>query len=264
MKYLPLILRNVMRNKIRSLFTGAVDRDELVPGGHALFVAHRAGRNGRPATACHNRVAVLHEAGLAGSLPIAYVDRIRSDPRRRHRDSHVVVRRQLSRGDDAVRRSSAPTPRTIFNVYPELRFPPDQLEAWQKDKTGCVVGSLIARNKGWKIGDKIPLQGDIYPVDLELTVRGIYDGPIDDGPRMGAVPLRLHGRGAQDSELSAMRATRASSCCGPTSADKMPDVMQAIESAFASSDAPVKPMTEKAVRPVVHGDDGQRQRVHPL
>ena len=45
MKYLPLVFRNVMRNKIRSLFTGAVDRDQPVPGRDAVLVPHRAGRD---------------------------------------------------------------------------------------------------------------------------------------------------------------------------------------------------------------------------
>ena len=42
-------------------------------------------------------------------------------------------------------------------------MPPDQLKALQEDRTGCLVGALLARNKGWKIGSKIPLKGDIYP-----------------------------------------------------------------------------------------------------
>src|SRR5690606_18190893 len=123
-----------------------------------------------------NRVAVLHEAGLAGSLPIAYVDRIRRIP-------GAMYPIPMSWFGGTYREETtqfaqfATDAQNIFKVYPELTIPPDQLEAWQNDKTGCVVGSLIARNKGWKIGSKIPLKGNIYPVDLELTVRGIYDGP---------------------------------------------------------------------------------------
>lgn len=34
---------------------------------------------------------------------------------------------------------------------------------------------------GWKIGQKITLKGDIYPVNLELTVRATYHGPDETG-----------------------------------------------------------------------------------
>ena len=128
------------------------------------------------ATRLYNRIAVLHQAGLAGQLPIAYVDRVRRMP-------GVKVAAPMSwfggnyREETVQFAQFGTDPETIFDVYAELEIPPEQLETWKNDRTGCIVGSLIAANKGWKIGDKIPLQGNIYPVDLELTVDGIYDGP---------------------------------------------------------------------------------------
>jgi putative ABC transport system permease protein len=138
----------------------------------------------------------------------------------------------------------ATDPKAFFEVYPEYACPPDQVAAWQNDKTGCIVGSVIAENKGWKIGDKIPLQGNIYPVDLELTVRGIYDGP-DTADRSWLV---FHFD-YFDESLKEARAPNAGNAgiimLTAESAAKMAPVMQTLESAFASSDAPVKPMTEK-------------------
>ena len=34
---------------------------------------------------------------------------------------------------------------------------------------------------GWKLGQKITLKGDIYPVNLELTIRATYKGPDETG-----------------------------------------------------------------------------------
>lgn len=67
---------------------------------------------------------------------------------------------------------------TIFEVYNEMQVPPDQLEAWKQDRTGAVVGDVIASKMGWKIGDKVTLESGIYyaPPDnpWTFTIRGIY------------------------------------------------------------------------------------------
>lgn len=50
-----------------------------------------------------------------------------------------------------------------FDLYPELDLPADQRAAWDKTRTGAVVGAALAKRFGWKIGDKIPLQSTIFP-----------------------------------------------------------------------------------------------------
>jgi putative ABC transport system permease protein len=242
MKFLPLIIRNVFRNKVRSLFTASSIAVSLflVVTLYSLLTAQEESVD---ANSLSNRVAVLHEAGLAGNLPISYVERIRRVPG----VIHVAPMSWFGgnyKEETTQFAQFATDAKEIFNVYPELTIPPDQLEAWQKDKTGCVVGSLIARNKGWKIGSKIPLQGNIYPANLELTVRGIYDGPetMDRGWLLFHFDYfdeslkKLNYPGSGNAGIVMLRAA---------SAEKMSPVMQAITAAFESSDSPVKPLTEK-------------------
>jgi putative ABC transport system permease protein len=242
MKFLPLIIRNVFRNKIRSLFTASSIAISLflVVTLYSLLTAQEESVE---ANSLSNRVAVLHEAGLAGSLPISYVDRIRRIPN----VIHVAPMSWFGgnyKEETTQFAQFATDAKEIFNVYPGLTIPADQLEAWQKDKTGCVVGSLIARNKGWKIGSKIPLQGNIYPANLELTVRGIYDGPetMDRGwvlfhfDYFDESLKKLNYPNSGNAGIVMLRAE---------SAEKMSPVMQAITAAFESSDSPVKPLTEK-------------------
>ena len=38
----------------------------------------------------------------------------------------------------------------------------------------------LAKKYGWKLGDRIMLKGTIYPVDLELYIRGILHSVPDD------------------------------------------------------------------------------------
>lgn len=68
-------------------------------------------------------------------------------------------------------------PEVFFKIYPEFQMPVDQIAAWQRDRAGVVVDDQLAKKYKWKIGDRITLKGTIYPVNLDLTIRGIYAAP---------------------------------------------------------------------------------------
>jgi len=243
MKFLPFIIRNVLRNKIRTLFTGssiAMSLFLVVMLYSFLTVQDEI----MSASAGYNRIVATHVQGLTGRVPIAYVDRIRSIDGvldavpfswygGKYREETIPF---AQFGTDATR---------ILNLMEEIELPDDQLKAWQNDKTGCVVGALLAKNKGWKIGDKIPLKGDIYPVDLELTVRGIYDGK---SKTVDKEQLWFHFE-YMDEALKAKQQRTAGNAgivfIRAKSAAAMPEVMRSIDKSFANSDAPVKAMTEK-------------------
>src|SRR5256884_8383901 len=59
-------------------------------------------------------------------------------------------------------------------------MPADQLTAWQRDRQGVIVDSSLAKKYGWKLGDRIVLQGTIYPVNLDLNIRGIFTSNPDN------------------------------------------------------------------------------------
>ena len=59
----------------------------------------------------------------------------------------------------------------------ELAVPPDQFKAFKENKDGCIIGRRLANDRGLKVGDPLPLKGDYFPVDMNLTVRGIYSAP---------------------------------------------------------------------------------------
>src|SRR5208282_6763284 len=68
-------------------------------------------------------------------------------------------------------------PGEILQIWTDFKLPADQLAAWQRDRAGVVVDSELAKKYGWKIGDRMVLKGTIFPVDLELTIRGIFTAP---------------------------------------------------------------------------------------
>jgi len=71
-------------------------------------------------------------------------------------------------------------PGEFFKVYRDIQMPEEQRIAWQRDRQGVIVDDTLAKKYGWKLGDRIVLKGTIYPVDLELYVRGIFSSYPDD------------------------------------------------------------------------------------
>ena len=124
------------------------------------------------------RLITRHRVSLTFSLPIYYAQKIKTVP-----GVVDVVPTQWFGGkyiDDKPEHffaQFATDPQDFFKVYTDFQIPPDQLEAWQHDRAGAVVDSELAKKYGWKIGDRIVLQGTIWDANLELTVRGIYKAP---------------------------------------------------------------------------------------
>jgi putative ABC transport system permease protein len=65
-------------------------------------------------------------------------------------------------------------PETILEVYPEFKIEQGQMEAFLKDRSGCIVGADLAKQYNFKVGDIVPMDGDIYPGKWEFIVRAIY------------------------------------------------------------------------------------------
>ena len=76
-------------------------------------------------------------------------------------------------------------PEGYFSIYSERVIAPEQLAAFRDTRTGAVVSAGLAERFGWKIGDRIPIEGDIYPKRdgsrlWEFDLVGIYRGQPDD------------------------------------------------------------------------------------
>ena len=65
-------------------------------------------------------------------------------------------------------------PDEYLKVASDKIMPEDQLKAWQHDRAGAIVDVTLADKYHWKIGDRVTLQANIFPTNLDLTIRGIY------------------------------------------------------------------------------------------
>jgi len=56
----------------------------------------------------------------------------------------------------------------------DIAMPADQWDAWEGERTGCIIGRALVDRFGLKIGDVVPIEGNIYPGEYRFTIRGIY------------------------------------------------------------------------------------------
>ena len=54
------------------------------------------------------------------------------------------------------------SPKSYFDMFSEFTIDPDQLETFQNTRTGAVAPAGMAERFGWQVGDRIPIEGDIY------------------------------------------------------------------------------------------------------
>jgi len=124
------------------------------------------------------RLITRHRVSLTQNMPAYYREKMRTVP-----GVVAVAPTQWFGGlykDDKPENFFAQfgtDPNEIFKVMTDFKIPGDQLQAWQRDQAGCVVDADLAKKYGWKIGDRIVIKGTIFPVDLELTIRGIFTPP---------------------------------------------------------------------------------------
>jgi putative ABC transport system permease protein len=69
----------------------------------------------------------------------------------------------------------------FVEVYKEAKIAPDQIAAWKADPTGCVIGPLLAKQHGWKVGGKIVLKAPVAGGVVETTVRAVMTYKLDNG-----------------------------------------------------------------------------------
>ncbi|MDX1973035.1 MAG: FtsX-like permease family protein [Candidatus Sumerlaeia bacterium] len=128
----------------------------------------------------------------------------------------------------------------FFKVFTE--FTPDEnFQQALAERSAAVVGDQLMKRYGWKVGDRITLKGDIYPVDLELTIRSVFSG---NDPAANADILVFDKKYLDESLGETQRA--GSYFIMVRSPKEVERVCQEIEALFRNSDAEVRAETEKA------------------
>jgi putative ABC transport system permease protein len=179
MKYVPLLFANLLRRKVRTILT--VGSFAVALFLFCLLVTIRAAFNQGVEVAGADRLVVINKVSMIQPLPIAYRDRLARVPGVQqvtwanwfggvYQDEKNFFA-QFAIGHETYR-----------DIYQEFVVPDDQWQAFLADKQGAIVGKATADRFGFKVGDRVPIKGAIYPGDWQFNIRGIYTGkrPNDD------------------------------------------------------------------------------------
>ncbi|MCA9586834.1 MAG: FtsX-like permease family protein [Myxococcales bacterium] len=172
MMLLKIAWRNLLRNSGRTLLT-------VLGAACALltFVMLRtvvSSWNSGAEYAAKDRLGTRHKVSFVIQLPKKYVDDIRAVPGVKQATwANWFGARDPRQPNEFFANMAVDAP-SFLEVMDELVLPDDQKKAWLEDKKGAIVGDALAKKLGVKVGDKITLEGSIYPGDWEFNIRGIY------------------------------------------------------------------------------------------
>jgi putative ABC transport system permease protein len=245
MKHLPLVWRNLLRRKVRTIFTLGSIFVAFVLFGYLMAI--RAAFAMGVDLAGVDRLMILNKISIIMPLPLSYAERVRA------LDGVTQVTHanwfggyyQETKNSFA---NMAVDGESWLKMYPEFVLPDDQKKAWLADRSGAIVGVTTAKRFNWKVGDRVPLQATIFRrpdgAAWEFNIDGIYDSPVKGTDKTNLFfhyeylneAVRNSGFGNQIGWFVIKVADPARS----------PEIAKTIDGMFANSPAETKTDTEKA------------------
>jgi putative ABC transport system permease protein len=172
MRVLKLITKNMLRHKLRTFLTIVGIAIAVMAFGLIRTVV-TAWNQGVESSAA-NRLITRHAVSFIFPLPLAYESKIEKVS-----GVNLVTYANWFGGTYIDKNQFfarlAVDADHYFEVYPELLVSKDQMETFKRERNSCIIGNQIAERYHLKIGDIMPLEGDIYPGRWEFVVRGIYE-----------------------------------------------------------------------------------------
>jgi putative ABC transport system permease protein len=171
MRILKLVTKNALRHKLRTLLTIVGISVAMIAFGllRTVVTAWNVGVDASQA----DRLITRHAVSFIFPLDYAYRDKIANIPGVKNVSYanwfggvYIDKTQFFARmGVDSE---------TYFDLYSEYLLSEKELSDFKQQRNSCIIGEGIARQYNLKIGDIIPLEGDIYPGQWEFVVSGIY------------------------------------------------------------------------------------------
>ncbi len=243
-KYLPLLWANLGRKKLRTGLTLASIIVAFLLFG--LMQTLRVALTGNPDLAGVDRLVTIHKIAIIQPLPESYLNRIRAVDGVKVACSHDWFGGVYQDDRNQLAAIAVDVP-TFFEVYAEYSLPPDQRQAWARDRTGVIVGKLVAQRFGWKVGDTIPMRSNIWVQKdgtntWPMKVVGIYDAGNGDNQT-----LYFHHEYLDESRGGGVpKGTIGWVVVRVQDPVRSADVARTIDAMFANSSTETKTATEKA------------------
>ena len=171
MRFLPLILANLRRRKLRTVLTMA-----SVAMAMFLYASLRSfgtTLDSLTAAGSDTRMVVRNATGIVFTLPPAYQQRLEAVPGVASVAPAAWFGGWYRDERDFFASFAVDAPKMI-EMYPEMIISPEHREAFLRERTGALVGVDLMQKFGWQVGQNVTLNGTIFPGDWVFTIRGTY------------------------------------------------------------------------------------------
>jgi putative ABC transport system permease protein len=183
------------------------------------------------------RAMVMAKSSMFERLPVAYLAKLEDIPgvQRVCPFDFLMTQWKDDRPENQIPFQDAPAD-AFVEVYREAKITPAQVAAWKADPTGCLIGPILAKQHGWKIGDRIVLKGPVPGGVIETTVRGVLTYKLDNGLYVHRKYFEnLTGDTGQVGMFWILAKSRAD----------VPKITAEIERRFDNAPVPIRAMSEK-------------------
>jgi len=242
-RYVSLMFKNSLRNRRRSALTMISIGMSLCLLG-VLGALYRGLFLAPPTPGQELRLVVHHKVSITQPLPLSYEAKIRQVPGVRE----AMVWQWFGGSYKDARDQKnffarfAVEPDKFFRVRPEITLPDDQQKSFAHLRTAAIASSDLAERMNWNVGEKIFLTGDIFPVNPELTLVGIFVDPnTSETLFFSQTYLReMLGSGNARQDLVGSFQVQVER------AEMVGSVAKTVDDLFANSTAPTKSESEQA------------------
>jgi putative ABC transport system permease protein len=170
---LHLLVANLLRRKVRlGLTVGSFTAALFLFG--LLAIVRGAFQQGMQIAGA-DRLVVVNRGSIIQPLPLAYRDRLA----RIHGVTQVTFASWFGGLYRDVHHSFpqfAIDRESYRQMFPECVVADDQWQSFLADREGAIVGEALAARFKWRVGDRVPIKGALFPGAWEFNIRGIYRG----------------------------------------------------------------------------------------
>ena len=235
MRFAKLILKNVLRNKRRTLLTVSsliVSLFLIISLATILTEFERGSEEANPA-----RLMSRHSVSLTFLLPMANLQRIETVQGVKAAMPFTWFG-GIYKDEKNFFANFACDPKKFREIYPELKMSDAEWQAFISDRQGAVVGQKLAKLHGFTPGQRITLKSPIYNQDVEFIIRGILVGGDEK-------TLFFHHEYLNELAPEWAKDKAGMFSMIANAPDDVPRIGQAVDSMFVNSDAPTKTESER-------------------
>ncbi len=167
-----VILRNLKRKPLRIGITVAAVATSLV--AFLLLRTVNAGWTRRVDETPEDRVVTRHKISWEQTMPVHYAEVVRSLPGVRQAMGGRAIVLRNPREEKVRFETTAVQAAPFVQMHYELDAPAEQKQAFLSDRRSALVSEALAKQFGWKLGDRIRLRGALIGGECELFIAGIY------------------------------------------------------------------------------------------